>query len=264
MNTIPDFNIRTDGGRKQTVQIIYQDEYLIAVNKPPGLRVIPDRWIPALPNLRDLLNRRLSALPNGEKANLWVVHRIDADTSGLVLFARTADVHRLLNLAFENHKVEKKYLAVVKGKVEPEEGEINLPLGAHPRRKGRVRVHSDGKPSLTRYKVLEQFRSYTLLEVSPHTGRMHQIRVHLQAIGHPLAVDPLYDGADRLGINSLKFGVPERWNDQESYLLSRLSLHAWRLRFTHPVSGEPLELKVDPPKDFQALLKALRKWNALS
>ncbi len=260
MSAVSDFNIRTDSGRKQTVRIIYRDEHLIAVDKPPGLRVIPDRWIPSLPNLRDLLSRRLSDSSGGERPGLRVVHRIDADTSGLVLFACTAEVHRRLSLAFENREVEKTYLAIVKGRVEPGEGEINLPLAAHPRRKGRVRVHSEGKPSLTRYKVLEQFQGYALLEVSPQTGRMHQIRVHLQAIGHSLAVDPLYDGAERLGIRSLKFGVSEREDDRERFLLSRLSLHAWRLRFTHPVSGKPLQLEAEPPRDFRALLKALRKW----
>lgn len=261
MSIIRDFNIRNAAGRKQTVGIVYQDAQFIVADKPAGLRVIPDRWIPALPNLRDLLIRRLPVLSSHEEASLWVVHRIDADTSGLVLFARSAEVHRRITLAFQNRQVKKTYLAIVKGQVKPEEGEIDLPLALHPRRKGRVRVHPDGKPSHTGYKVLEQFHRYALLEVYPRTGRMHQIRVHLQAIGHPLAVDPLYDGADKLGIRSLKYKVPVREEERDSYLLSRLSLHAYQLRVIHPISGDPMEWEAPPPKDFRALLKALRKWD---
>lgn len=253
-------HLRDSTGRKQKVEIVYQDADILVINKPAGLRVIPDQFVPAFTNVKNLLEVQSRKLGDEREQAIWVVHRIDMDTSGLVLFARHAEAHRHLNRQFEEGTVEKTYLAVVEGRFREESGEVDFPIDTGKRR-GRVRIHERGKPALTRYRVLEQFRHFALLEVSPRTGRTHQIRVHLQAIGHPLAVDPLYHQVNHLTIGFLKTGRRET-GEVESALISRLSLHAFRLRFTHPGSGETVQFEAPPPRDFQALLKALRKWDA--
>ncbi len=254
-------NIRLADGRKRAIELVYRDEYLLVVNKPAGLRVIPDRWDKTLPNLRDLVARRLTA--EGEPAaKVWVVHRIDADTSGLVLFALTPEVHREMSRQFEKDQVEKTYLAVVAGHPMEEAGKIDLPLVTGRTGKRKTVVSKNGKPSLTEYRVVERFRDYSLLEIYPRTGRTHQIRVHLEAVGCPLAVDPVYHRVESISIADLKPGVRFDFEQEPSALLNRLSLHAWKLRFIHPKTRQTMEIQAEIPKDFQALLKGLRKWNA--
>jgi 23S rRNA pseudouridine1911/1915/1917 synthase len=261
MNKFKNIALRLPDGHKQKVTIIYEDRFLLVVNKPPGVRVIPDHWDKGLPNLLDLLNAQLNGSGDRKSARIWVVHRIDADTSGIVLLAKNEEIHRILSSAFENKRISKTYLAIVQGCPPKENGTIDLPLLAG--RKGRVRVVESGKPSTTHYKVLEFFKQYSLLEVIPLTGRTHQIRVHLQAIGHPLAVDPVYSGTQKITIFDLKRDhFPQRKTD--SALISRLTLHAWKLSMNHPVEQIAMEWLAQPPGDFQALLKALRKWGSIS
>lgn len=214
----------------ETLKVVHEDERLLAVDKPSGLLVIAGRG-PA----RD--GATLLALATAHVgAQTFVVHRIDRETSGLVLFAKDAAAHRALCAAFESRAVRKTYLAAVAG-TPPDSGEVTLALRAFG--SGRVAPASDGKPCATAYRVRERFPSGALLEVEPRTGRRHQIRAHLNALGHPVLGDTLY-GKDRpVG------GAP------------RLMLHAWELCVPLP-GGVPLELRAEPPEDFLAVLRPLR------
>lgn len=255
------FTYRNNEQRKISVEILYQSAHLLAVNKPAALPVIADRF-QAGPNLRDLLQTQHERQQGSGDQAVWVVHRIDADTSGLVLFARTAEMHREMSLLFEHNQVHKTYLAVTAGAPEAEEGEIDLPIDKHPGQKQLMRIDPHGKPSLTRYRVLERFRHFACLEVYPHSGRTHQIRVHLQALGCPLAIDPRYGGGNiSIDISQIKTGAVHRSERHvERTLISRLTLHAGRIAFQDPFTRQAIALEAPLPKDLSGLLHALRKW----
>jgi RluA family pseudouridine synthase len=250
--------VRDPHGFKQVVKIVYEDGDLLVANKPARMRVIPDRWNKTIPNLRDLLNDYLSKKKELKKQVVWVVHRIDADTSGLVLFALNAQMHQQLNNAFQNKSVKKTYHAIVKGSPDQIQGKIDFPLQP---KKGKMQIHSQGKPSVTEYRVVEKFRDYSMLEVYPLTGRTHQIRIHLQAMGFPLAVDSIYGDNCELTISDLKASVTKKKQEEKTAIISRLTLHACELEFDHPVRGDRLHWLAEYPKDLLALLNTLRKWN---
>lgn len=258
------FTIRDKKNRKQTIEVLYENEDLLVLNKPAGLPVIPDHWDPELPHLQGIIQSRYEKLSGQKKQAIRVVHRIDADTSGVVLFARSGEMHRQLNLLFENDKIQKTYLAIVQGAPAENEGAIDLALKPHPTRPQFIEVHKEGKPSVTNYKVIERFEYFSLLEVYPQTGRTHQIRVHLREINCPLAVDPLYGNRHSIDLSGIKTGyVPKDIYEKNPPLISRLTLHAFRIQFRNPINGEEQLFEAPPPKDFMALLKALRKWNSL-
>jgi tRNA pseudouridine32 synthase / 23S rRNA pseudouridine746 synthase len=187
-----------------TISTIFEDDDILAVAKPEGLAVIPERDGEA-PSLFEMLCTQ-------RDERLYVVHRIDKDTSGLILFARNARMHRWLNGQFEARAVEKTYLALVHGQVEVESGSIEAPLRQFG--SGRVAVDPErGKPSTTEFRVGRRFVAYTLVEARPRTGRRHQIRVHLYHLGHPIVGDPLYgdraiqQGFARLMLHTLRLLV---------------------------------------------------------
>jgi tRNA pseudouridine32 synthase/23S rRNA pseudouridine746 synthase len=224
--------------------ILHEDAQLLAVAKPPGRLVIPGRT-PGERSLREELE--------AAHGPLWVVHRLDRGTSGVLLFARTAEAHRALNLAFDAGEPEKRYLAIVRG-APPAEVRVDLALARG--RKGRMRPARAGeagaKPSATRFRRLEGWPEgplggpYALVEALPETGRTHQIRIHLLSIGCPLAVDPEYGEEGPLRRPD---GTP--W-------LDRTPLHAERLVVRHPADGTPLELRAPLPGDLEAALGVLR------
>lgn len=238
---------------KWRVPILHIDDALIAFSKPSGLPVIPERWHPDWPCLRSIAAERLE-IP------LYVVHRIDAGTSGLVLFAKTAAAHRELCRQFAQHQVEKTYLALVKAEVAEDALTIQRSIAGHPNRPGVMVVSRSGKSAVTSIRVLERFRGFTFLEVQPQTGRQHQIRVHLQAIGHPLLVDPIYGQSEVFFLSSIKTGFHLKEGEKEQPLIRRLTLHASALRFQHPERKELMAIMAPEAKDFQAGVRNLRKY----
>ena len=196
-----------------------------------------------------------------------VVHRLDKDTSGVLLFAKNAEAQRHFSHQFQNNTVEKEYLALVAGSPPADEGEIDAPLARHPTDPKRMSVvRHGGRPARTLWKVEQRFRGLALLRVFPKTGKTHQIRVHLKHAGMPLAVDPLYNSqpASRGGkargvyLSTIKQGYRPKRGEEETPLIERLTLHAEALAFTAP-SGERLRLECPLPKDFRAALNQLRK-----
>jgi 23S rRNA pseudouridine1911/1915/1917 synthase len=234
-------------------EIVFADEAILIISKPADFLTIPDRFDPGLPSVLGFLRKQL-----GEQ--VFIVHRLDRETSGVMCFARTAEAHRNLSLQFEKREVDKRYLAIVEGRFREEEGSVDAPLEPNPQQGGTMRVGRDGKPSRTDWKVLEQFKDHALVECKIHTGRMHQVRVHMAYIGHPLSVDPLYgrQGAFYLSDIKKRYKISKQ-QDEELPIMSRTTLHAHQLTLQHPVSGEPLVFEVEPPKDFRALLNQLRK-----
>ena len=237
----------------QSYELIYEDEHFLVVNKPAGLLTIPDR-LGSKDSLQAILEQRYG--------KIFVVHRLDRETSGILCFARTEAAHRNLSMQFEHHTVDKYYHVLVDGVLHHEEGEINKPIGMHPAIPGKMAIVAKGKPSLTFYRLLEHFQRFTLVEALLKTGRTHQVRVHFQSIGYPLAIDPLYGRRAALFLSEIKGKKYKsgKFSGEERPLMDRTSLHSSRLRIDHPETGERMEFKVELPKDFQAVLAQLRKW----
>lgn len=227
--------------------ILYEDDAVLALSKPAGLLVLPDRFDATAPNLYHILS---SLYPS-----VFVVHRLDKETSGVLLFAKTAESHAALSSAFEHRTIEKQYLALVEGTPNASEATITLPLREV---RGKAYVHPDGKESVTTYKVREQFRGFAFLEVLPLTGRLHQIRAHFKAVHMPILCDPLYGTRTEFFLSSIKH--PYRGKETERPLLARTALHAFRISFEHPVTHQRISLESSLPKDMKGTLQALRKY----
>ncbi len=226
------------------MRILHRDAQILAVDKPAGRLVIPGRGAP---------ERSLREEVEAMAGRVWVVHRLDRGTSGVLLFARTAEAHRELNMAFERQGVSKRYLAIVRGEP-PAERRVTAPVA--PARRGRMRPARPGDPrakaAATYVRTLERFPArpplppLALVEAIPETGRTHQIRVHLAAAGCPLAVDPDYGEAEPLR------------DGAGAVLLDRTPLHASRIELRHPATGERLVLEAPLPLDMERTLAAAR------
>jgi 23S rRNA pseudouridine1911/1915/1917 synthase len=230
------------------LDIRYQDEYLLVVNKPAGLVVHPAAGNPdgTLQNALLHFDTDLASLPRA-----GIVHRLDKDTSGLMVVARNLAAHKSLVEQLQARTVHREYQALVQGEMTAG-GRVDAPVGRHPRDRLRMAVVASGKPAVTHYRILERFAAHTLLLARLETGRTHQIRVHMASIHHPLVGDPLYGGRQRL---------PRSVSGQLRQVLSafqRQALHAWRLELRHPASGEQVGWEAQMPDDFASLLAALR------
>jgi 23S rRNA pseudouridine1911/1915/1917 synthase len=237
--------------------IIYENEAIIAVNKAAGISVGGDRW--------DDSKERLDKLIAGTLAGgrLFIVHRIDRDTSGLVVFAKDEKTHRLLSLAFEGRQVEKRYIAVVHGRPPWDETACDLPLVPNGNKRHLTIIDKyQGKKSLTRFRLLGGAGNYSMLEARPETGRTHQIRVHAAALGFPIVCDALYGNGKPALLSSFKRG----WRGdplEEKPLLTRLGLHAAALALAVP-GAERLRLSAPLPRDMAALIKQMEKQAGFS
>jgi 23S rRNA pseudouridine1911/1915/1917 synthase len=235
------------------LEIVYEDRDLLVVNKPPGLVTHPG----AGHRTGTLLNALLHHCPElqeiGDVSRPGLVHRLDKDTSGLLVVAKTDLAHRSLVNQFQKHEVKKKYLALVWGRLPQREGRIAQEIGRHPTERHKMSVHARrGKEAVTRWRVVQEFSGpLTLLELTIETGRTHQIRVHLTSLGHPVLGDATYGG----GASRLKSAPPALSGLRP--LVKRQMLHAWQLKFTHPRSGEEVGWEAALPGDFQGVMDYL-------
>jgi RluA family pseudouridine synthase len=221
------------------MKIIHEDDHLLVVDKPAGLSVLPDGWEKNSEHLVKILEEAYG--------KIFIVHRLDKITSGVMVFARDAETHRALNSQFENHEAQKTYHAIVEGNPKWEEKVAKHPLRANVGHKHRTMVDDkNGKPSETQFRVIKRYQVRTeqgrseaaLIEAKPMTGRTHQIRVHAYALGHPLVEDFLYGAKDM-------YGIP------------RPMLHAQTLSFIHPATNERVKFSAPHPDDFEEALKII-------
>lgn len=218
------------------IATLHLDDAILAVNKPAGLPTLPDGYDRDAPYLVGLLKQTYPAL--------WTVHRLDKDTSGVIVFARTAEAHRILNTQFESRQTAKVYHALVHGAPEWDERIVALRLRPNGDRRHRTVVDArGGKEAVTDLRVLRRFANHALIEARPHTGRTHQIRTHLAAIGLPLVCDALYD--------------PARKSLEGPGSLAHTALHAFSLEFNHPLTAERLRITAPYPPDFEQALAHL-------
>lgn len=228
---IPEAYVAEAGGESIPLDIVYEDEDLAVVNKPAGMVVHPAPGHHTGTLVHALLGRRGAWSAVGGAARPGIVHRLDKGTSGLIVVARNDVSHRSLSSQLKDRTLSRTYLAIVRGRVKGDSGELEGPIGRHPVDRKRMAVVEGGRFARTRYKVVERKRTHTLLRCDLDTGRTHQIRVHLAALGHPVAGDTLYGG---------------REDD-----LKRPLLHAWRLRLRHPRTGAEMKFQAPPPEDFK-------------
>lgn len=222
------------------LSVIFSDEQIIVVDKPAGLPTLPDGYDKAAPHLAQVLAPQFG--------KIWIAHRLDRGTSGVMVVARTAEAHRSLNMQFDGREVRKAYHALIVGEPPWEEYAVRLPLRADADRKHRTVVdHGKGKPAVTHLRVLERGDGWALIEARPETGRTHQIRAHLAALRLPVLGDALYGGADA-----------RETGDADGPLIERTALHARSLAFRHPVTEAPLAFEAPYPPDFARALRALR------
>ena len=240
--------------------ILYEDAHLVVINKQPGLVVHP-----APGHLSGtLVNALLYHCPDlkgiGGELRPGIVHRLDRDTSGTMVVAKTAAAHEALADQFKNRRVKKTYLALVHGKMASQQGAIDLPIGRHPVQRKKMSTSSRRhRSALTQWRVREKLTGITtLLEVDLKTGRTHQIRVHCAAIGHPVVGDKVYGSRSRRKIHPKSTGKIQNVVTQLLLSASRQMLHAWRLGFHHPCSGEWLQFESPMPEDMQHIVQGLR------
>ena len=235
---------------KQSIQIVFENDEFVAINKPAGMLSIPDR-AQSEKSLKEFLIEKYG--------QIFTVHRLDKDTSGLIVFAKTEASHKFFSMLFEERKIEKYYMGVVLGMPSTTSGLIDAPISEHPVIKGMMTIHRNGKASSTGYEVLEAHKQYSLVSFQLHTGRTHQIRVHCKNWGHPLACDDMYGDGKPVLLSSFKKKFKlSKHDEEERPMISRLALHSYKLIFDDE-HGMHHELIAEMPKEFRALMQQLSK-----
>lgn len=252
---VPEGRVPAFGPRALAVPVLLCDGAIVAIDKPAGLAILPGKGFEQESAYQAVWSMVREA---GQRPR--IVHRLDKGTSGVLVFARTAEAQAALGRQFEERTVRKVYRAFVRGRVASAGGVVESPIGPDGRRPGAQAVRAGGRPALTRYRVVARFRRFSDLEVEPESGRTHQIRVHLSSIGHPLIVDPLYGSDEPLYLSGFKPDYRSRPEAPERPLLDRTPLHACRLELDHPATGERLGLEAPLPRDMAITLRKLEKW----
>lgn len=229
--------------------IIFECDAFVAINKPAGMLSIPDRK-QSEPSLKDILLKQFGSI--------YTVHRLDKETSGVIVFAKTEVAHKQLSQLFEGREVAKFYNGLVHGVPYPAEGTIEAPIMEHFAKNGKMITHEKGKPSKTDYKTLESYGVYSWMEFQIHTGRTHQIRVHMQHLGNSIVCDDYYGDGEPVFISKLKrhYNLSKK-EDEEQPILKRLALHSAKLAFTF--EDEAYNFEAPLPKDLKATLQQLKK-----
>jgi 23S rRNA pseudouridine1911/1915/1917 synthase len=245
------------------LDLLFEDEHLIAVNKAAGMVVHPAKghWAGTLTSALAFHFESLSSV--GGPTRPGIVHRLDRETSGVMVVAKTDQAHHKMAAQFEHRTVKKEYLAIVLGRPDRDRDMIDQPIGAHPysREKKAIRAdHSTSREARTFYEVSERFDGFTLLQILPQTGRTHQIRVHLTHLGYPVLCDRLYGGRSQITRGELSAKKTDKPTDlDQEVVLKRQALHAQCLSIQHPITGEPISFSAPLPADLQTVLDILRQ-----
>lgn len=246
--------------------MVFEDDHLLALNKPPLMLTSPDRYDPERPNLMKLLHRDIErGAPWAKARNLTYLanaHRLDFETSGVILLAKTKPVLVAVANLFGSEKPSKTYVALVQGTPAEDNFTIDAKLAPNPMKVGQMKVDpKNGKRSTTEFSVREKFRGVTLLECRPLTGRTHQIRIHLKYAKHPIVGDVVYGGGPLL-LSDLKSDYRLKGNKEERPLIATTALHAEKLELIHPVTNVPVSMAAEWPKDLNVAVKYLRRYAA--
>ncbi len=230
--------------------IIFENDNLIAVNKPSGLLSIPDREGKEI-SLKEMLQQQY--------ANVFTVHRLDRETSGLIIFAKNAEAHKHFSQQFENRKTVKIYNGLLLGSLLENDGTVNAPIAENMVKRGTMIIHRRGKQAITDYKVIKNYKQYSWVQFQIHTGRTHQVRIHAKELGHPLACDAVYGDGKPILLSAFKnkFKLSKDVLEERP-LLNRLALHASQLEI-EDLNGELLNLEAPLHKDLRATLQQLEK-----
>ena len=224
------------------LEVLYEDDDIIAINKPKGMVVHPANGNYTGTLVNALLYRCKDSLSGiGGQIRPGIVHRLDKDTSGVIIVAKNDKAHLNLSEQIKNHKVKKTYIALVRGNIPNDEATIDIPIGRSKKDRKKMDIDKNGKNAITHFKVLERFDGYTLLKVNIETGRTHQIRVHLMTIGYPIVGDIVYS------------------NGKNPFKVTGQMLHAKSIEFKHPITGENMKIEAPLPKYFEDVIKELKK-----
>jgi 23S rRNA pseudouridine1911/1915/1917 synthase len=237
---------------KKHLDIIYENQDFVAINKPAGLLSIPDREQTQV-SLKDILLQKYGAI--------FTVHRLDKDTSGAIVFAKNEHTHKYLSQLFETRAVEKYYQAIVMGIPTQPNGTIDAPIAQHSLDKNKMIIHPRGKPSVTDYEVLDTFKFYSLVQFQIHTGRTHQIRIHSQHIGYPIACDSIYGDGKPILLSNLKRKFKlSKDDDEKKPMLNRVALHSYQLKFIDE-KEKAIDIIAELPKNMRVCIQQLKKYS---
>ena len=258
------FQVPTPAGPQpepMELSVLYEDEALAVIDKPSAMVVHPAKghWQGTL--VSGLASHFDSLSSVGGSVRPGIVHRLDRDTTGVILIAKTDEAHRTLAHQFENRSIKKQYVCLCLGRIDRDRDTIDLPIGHHPSNRVKMAIREDGgnpKQALTFYEVMERFRRISYVRVRPKTGRTHQIRVHLAHIGNPVLCDRLYGAMSVVSRSFLLSGRDNLPESERDVLLTRQALHAESIEFDHPSSGERLTISAPLPEDICGVVDALR------